>query len=752
MTLRQRSPIAAVGFAAMALAILSGAIAMSTVAGCAREGPAPTLPPELPEPVEPLPAPRPTPTPPPVLPPAPAPAPEPYRAPTTVRIGLLDDLERITLPCCDGEVVAQVGGEALEVLSPVTLRPAGGRAGASVFRLQIAALRDEEQARELAQRLVAAGVERSDARFDAATGLYRVRSGRFATRAAAETAGRALARHGVAAFWVVSEGGGLADAALEISQRGVTRRIEGRRFEMESAPGGGLRVEGRRYRGRIVVYLNDRGRLNVINELPIEDYLRGVVPRELGPGEYPEIEALKAQAVAARTYTLRNLGEFADEGYDLCGTPRCQVYGGMEDEHSLSDRAVAETAGEVLLYGGEPIDALYSATCGGHTEDVATIFPLKRAPYLRGVPCIEAGLAELAGPPSRGRRFPASITRRALPDLAEPVASAAELERALLAVAIRAGVVPQPIRLASLARRDVFRFLDGAFDLAADARLFVQPEEVSYLVGAAPPGWSTEDQWLAAWIAKSGLLRPALGAAELAPDEAEQLLFRLALRLGAIEERQLTFSSLSAAELVARSGASEVHLLLRPDLATFRQEEGEPRAGAVRLAAGDPLRIYLLAGEPVALVHEVDARGASFDRTHRRTAWTRFKSDRELAASARLRFPGFDMIGFEILSRGRSGRVGKLRLAGRDGSTLDVEGLAVRWTLDLPDTLFTAQRVTPKGGAAGWRFTGRGWGHGVGLCQVGAYGMARRGSDYRQVLAHYYTGVRLARVESAPKG
>ncbi len=741
----QRFPSAAVGLAAAALAAL---LAVAAVTACARETPAPALPPALPAPVEPLPAAIATPSPEaaPAIPAAPVRT--PYRAPIMVRIGLADDLERVTLPCCDGEVVAEVGGETLEVVAPVTLRPAGGRAGTSVYRLQIAALRDEDQARELAQRLVAAGAERSDARFDAASGLYRVRSGRFTTREEAEAAGRVLTRHGVAAFWVVSEGGGLLDPALEISQRGVTRRIEGRRFALEAARGGGLRVEGRRYRGRIVVHLNDRGRLNVVNELPIEEYLRGVVPRELGPGEYPELEALKAQAVAARTYTLRNLGEFADEGYDLCGTPRCQVYGGMEDEHPLSDRAVAETAGEVLLYQGDPIDALYSATCGGHTEDVATIFPLKRAPYLRGVPCIEAGLAELAGPPSGGRRFPAAITRRALPDLAEPVANAAELERALLALAIRAGVAPEPVRLASLSRIDVFRFLGGALDLAADARLFVQPEEVSYLVGAAAPDWSAEDRRLAAWMAKSGLLRPALGPAELAPGEAEELLFRLALRLGAIEERQLTFSSLTVEELVARSGDSEVHLLLRPDLATFRQEEGRPRAGTVRLAAGDPLRIYLLDGEPVALVHEVDARGASFDRTHRRTAWTRFKSDGELAASARLRFPGFDMTGFEILSRGRSGRVGKLRLAGRDGSTLDVEGLAVRWTLDLPDTLFTAQRVIPQGGAAGWRFTGRGWGHGVGLCQVGAYGMARRGNDYRRILGHYYTGVRLVRVES----
>src|SRR6185437_1256675 len=97
----------------------------------------------------------------------------------------------------------------------------------------------------------------------------------------------------------------------------------------------------------------------------------------------------------ARTYTVRTLGEFNDEGYDICATPRCQVYRGMESEDPLTDQAVAATAGQILVYGGEPIDALYSSTCGGRTEDVATMFPLKVAPYLRGVPCYEEGMSAL---------------------------------------------------------------------------------------------------------------------------------------------------------------------------------------------------------------------------------------------------------------------------------------------------------------------------------------------------------------------
>jgi stage II sporulation protein D len=115
----------------------------------------------------------------------------------------------------------------------------------------------------------------------------------------------------------------------------------------------------------------------------------------------------------------------------------------------------------------------------------------------------------------------------------------------------------------------------------------------------------------------------------------------------------------------------------------------------------------------------------------------------------RTRYPGFDFVGFDVISRGVSGRVAKLRLRGRQGDTIDVDGLAVRWTLDVPDNLFTVKRLQPQGKPAGWLFTGRGWGHGVGLCQVGAYGMALRGHSYRDILLHYYTGVEIGALVSA---
>jgi len=151
------------------------------------------------------------------------------------------------------------------------------------------------------------------------------------------------------------------------------------------------------------------------------------------------------------------------------------------------------------------------------------------------------------------------------------------------------------------------------------------------------------------------------------------------------------------------------------------------------------------------VVQEINRRGATFDSSHERSSWRRFRSDAELAALVRTRYPGFELRGFEVISRGVSGRVGRLRLRGASGETIDLEGLAIRWTFDLPDTLFTARRLAPEGGASGWQFTGRGWGHGVGMCQTGAYGMARRGFDYRSILTHYYSGVTVEKLELAPR-
>jgi len=152
-------------------------------------------------------------------------------------------------------------------------------------------------------------------------------------------------------------------------------------------------INGARYRGLGEARINSLATLAGINELPLEQYLYGVVPRELGPIAYPEMEAQKAQAIVARTYAISGLGKRASDGYDLRATTDDQVYGGYGSEYAVSNQAVDETRGMVVTYGGNLISTLYFSTSGGHTADNEEAFNGAPAPYLRGIPDAERGNA-----------------------------------------------------------------------------------------------------------------------------------------------------------------------------------------------------------------------------------------------------------------------------------------------------------------------------------------------------------------------
>jgi stage II sporulation protein D len=186
----------------------------------------------------------------------------------------------------------------------------------------------------------------------------------------------------------------LRGAELTVTSRGGRLRVGGAARGWEGAPGealevwsaGGapLRLGTRRYRGWLRLVPTDSGLL-AVNHLPLEQYLRGVVPLEIGPRRADEQAAVEAQAVAARSYTVVRLGRAADRPWDLRGTTADQVYGGVDAERPESDAAIAATAGLVLTYAGRVVDAPYSAACGGATAAGHEAFRGAPTPYLPGV-------------------------------------------------------------------------------------------------------------------------------------------------------------------------------------------------------------------------------------------------------------------------------------------------------------------------------------------------------------------------------
>lgn len=147
--------------------------------------------------------------------------------------------------------------------------------------------------------------------------------------------------------------------------------------------GSPLRASGRAYRGELLVVASG-DEVIVVNRLPIEEYLRGVVPLEIGDRQAGEHAAVEAQAIAARSYAYTHLAP--SQRFDVRATVDDQVYGGVAAERPVSDAAVAATAGEVLRYAGRIADTPYHSTCGGMTAEPSEVWTGEGgAPYLRRV-------------------------------------------------------------------------------------------------------------------------------------------------------------------------------------------------------------------------------------------------------------------------------------------------------------------------------------------------------------------------------
>ena len=171
----------------------------------------------------------------------------------------------------------------------------------------------------------------------------------------------------------------------------IAIKIDGTYFKMKTdnivirffdGKNGYTSVKNKWYRGIIKVQ-NVNGKLTVINDVGLEDYIKGVVPSEM-PSSW-NMEALKAQAIAARSYAMSNLGKHGAQGFDLVDTTADQVYGGASAERETTNQAVNDTKGIVITYDSKIICAYYSASAGGQSVTASDAWG-SNLPYIRSVP------------------------------------------------------------------------------------------------------------------------------------------------------------------------------------------------------------------------------------------------------------------------------------------------------------------------------------------------------------------------------
>ena len=538
-----------------------------------------------------------------------------------------------------------------------------------------------------------------------------------------------------------------------------------------------VRFNERPYRGRIEVFTNLRGNLTVVNELGLEDYVKGVVANELSPGGYPAIEALKAQAIAARTYALKNRGQFMSQGFDILPTTRSQVYRGLTSENPLSTRAVDETRGLIATYQGEPINALYTSTCGGRTENSENIFN-EAIPYLRGRECAAEG-ATFDRFVIKTTRQPAELRSDDNVVLARDVSllltqNFGTLQDRVSDAWLSADATVSEVRnwLANVARvahqttpmtgDDVNR--PPAFATALSAAVFGESRagtllnnaDADYLLAVkdaqeVPPPNRAD----LAMLLRDGYL-PVYPDATLrprAPLSRARVLHAISRLLEARNLLQLQKANARPAsdgQLILRSTkGKDQPIRVNPDAFLFRQLGERPYAvSSVALVGGEPVTYHLAPNGQIDFLEvKPTPNGAAADRMSPFANWTKGLSVAQVQARLARAARGIgSIVDLRVVSRGSSHRVTDLEVVGTNG-TAHVRGGRIRSALGLLEQLFVIDREYDESGrVTEFIFTGRGWGHGVGMCQVGAYGLAKQGWTSEQILKAYYSGIELTRL------
>lgn len=677
-----------------------------------------------------------------------------------IRVGLMSDQSTVSFPrTTDGYYLVTAQGPSVLKRGFTATAPL---ANAPVrYAVQVSAISDQGSAQTLVEKLRSETGLRVDTVFDVANGQYKVLAGDFESSDAATPTRANLTERGYGKDLMTVRRP--SDQPFEkritiVDDEGDQASFDGPSLLVMPATAQTITIDKQPYRSGARLFINARGLINVINEVNFEEYLYGVVPSEMGPSIYDEVEALKAQAVAARTYAFRNLKQFESEGYDICPGPACQAYKGFSVEHELSTRAVRETTGMIVTMGGKPVDTLYSATCGGETSDVSTMFPGRNDPHLKRVNCVELEMLSVAGRADSGLLDEEDVDARLFAALAgvpetSSAWSAREVSQATVAAMRLAGwtEMNQPLP-ASSRRGDVLEYLDTMMNLGRAGQALTMSEDRRYWfpqtsnVEAVP-------YLVAAFLTKFGIEptqyidRVSL-AAPMPRAELYALLLSWVREHNVLTNAEGKILTLDGRRVTLKAKGETSAYTLPANIPIFRKlGDRYQEYTKVPVLAGDRMTVVLSPSKtPVAAIVQANYDGASFDRTSSFANWTRSYRADELVPSINRRQPITQLVDIRPVSIDAAKRIAEMEFTAEGGRKFTLKGLPIRWSLNVPDNLFVFDKTKDPDGVDRYTFYGKGWGHGTGMCQVGAYGMAFRGWTFDRILTHYYTGVEITKM------
>lgn len=535
-----------------------------------------------------------------------------------------------------------------------------------------------------------------------------------------------------------------------------------------------VRLNGKAYRGKIEVFVNAKGSLTVVNVVPLEDYLLGVVPAELG---LPQIEAQKAQAVAARTYAIANIGGYGSQGFDMVPTVWSQVYKGVSIENAMGTRAVRETRGVVATYKGKPITAYYTSTCGGRTENSENVFD-KAEPYLRGVECSLEGrrhfdpyMVKSVRKPAKLRdegnlelvRLMALLAANGFSMIADPIDDSwledtptqGEMSNWLNQLAVRFGKTFPNVNKDTAKPVELARIL-GSFMYNPDAAdTLLSESDINYHL-------AFDDATEIPAASRAGiamLMRDGYFTVHadltLKPNRPFSRAKMLRL-IRQIYERKKWMPGLQSGttkaavdgKLVLRVGKTDRQVSVRPDVFLFRRFGSDLyQVSEAALVGGENVSFQTDPSGAVIYLEIIPTETPTV--AENMSPFTNWQTTLGAGAvqsrlSRYVRGIG-TLYDVNIKQKGYSRRAVELEIIGSNG-VKTLKGGRIRSALRLREQLFVMdKRYGANNRVTSYTFTGRGWGHGVGMCQYGAFGLAKMGVKYDDIIRHYYSGVELTK-------
>ncbi len=530
-----------------------------------------------------------------------------------------------------------------------------------------------------------------------------------------------------------------------------------------------VRLNGKAYRGKLEVFVNSRGTLTVVNVVPLEEYLLGVVPAELS---LPHLEAQKAQAIAARTYAVANENTYGTKGFDMVPTVWSQVYKGVAIETKMGTQAVRETSGMIATYAGKPIMAYFTSTCGGRTENVENVFDTNE-PYLRGVECSLEGGRHFEPFLIRTVRAPARLrneehvelvrlmsilavngfsltTNHFTDDWFDEEPTVGEISNWMNQIALRFGKPFPNVSKETLKPLELARVVAGfAYTPGAPDTLLSDSDVNYHLSFDDAAEVQKERRAELAMLMRDGLftLHPDL---TLKPQKSFRRADLLRL-IRQIYEKKKWMPSLQSGttkasvdgKLVVRSGRSDRPMSVRPDVFLFRKfgRDYYPIKEAA-LVGGETVNYQTDASGSVSYLEiEPTDTPTVAENMSPFTNWTTALSPSAVQARLSRYVRGIGTLyDVNIKRKGYSRRAAEIEIVGSNG-VKTLKGGKIRSALRLREQLFVINKRYSGNQVTAYTFTGRGWGHGVGMCQYGAFGLAKMGVKYDEIIKHYYTGV-----------